>query len=205
VASGQTSRSLLPWGVALVASLALVIAVAVQRSGAPASAGGAPLGSAAPIAPFAGGSGGAVRAPDISALSPRERADRLYDRVMRLASENKTDSATFFASMAVGAYEALAPLDLDLRYDYGRMAEMSGNLALAQSQADSILREAPDHLLGLILAARVAQLKGDTAGQRRYLARMLGAQSTELAKQLEEYERHRGDIDAAAAEARGNR
>ena len=199
---GPTSRNLLPWGIALVAALALVISVAVQRGGTPAAATDGSMGGAAPVAPFAGG---AVRAPDISSLSPRERADRLYDRVMRLASENKTDSATFFASMAVGAYEALAPLDLDLRYDYGRMAEMSGNLALAQSQADSILRAAPDHLLGLILGARVAQLKGDKAGQRRYLTRLMGAQAAELAKNLEEYQRHRGDIDAAVAEARENR
>lgn len=137
------------------------------------------------------------RAPDISSMSPRERADRLYDRVMAMSSQGKADSAAFFASMAVGAYEDLGPLDNDLRYDYGRMAEMAGALPLAKAQADSILRENPDHLLGLLLNARVAQARNDAAGARRFLDRMQAAQSTELAKSLEEYTRHRNDIDAA--------
>jgi hypothetical protein len=122
--------------------------------------------------------------------------------VMTMSAEGKADSATFFASMALGAYESLAPLNADLRYDYGRMAEMAGELPLAQAQADSILQEQPDHLLGLILGARVAIAKGDAAGGQRLLARVAGAQRTELAKSLEEYDRHKGDIDAALAQVR---
>ena len=45
--------------------------------------------------------GGNVRAPDISGLSPQERADRLYNRVMLLASQGKVDSVQFFAPMAL--------------------------------------------------------------------------------------------------------
>jgi hypothetical protein len=142
--------------------------------------------------------GGAVRAPDISSMTPRERADRLYDRVMRLVEEGKPDSATFFASMAVGAYESLAPLDNDLRYDFGRMADVAGELDLAQAQADTILQDNPNHLLGLALAARVAERRGNVAEQRRLLDRLVAAQSAELARNLDEYQRHRADIDAAA-------
>ncbi|MEO7966323.1 MAG: hypothetical protein ABIT38_20670, partial [Gemmatimonadaceae bacterium] len=116
--------------------LAVVITVAVQRSGGTATSDGQniPLdgGASSSAAPFAGGASGSaaaggapVRAPDISAMSPRERADKLYDRVMRQAAEGKVDSATFFAGMATQAYELLGPLDNDLKYDYGRMAEMS--------------------------------------------------------------------------------
>ncbi|HXI97884.1 MAG TPA: hypothetical protein VNG73_03005, partial [Gemmatimonadaceae bacterium] len=44
---------------------------------------------------------GGVRAPDISSLSPQERADRLYNRVMLLATQGKVDSVQFFAPMAL--------------------------------------------------------------------------------------------------------
>jgi hypothetical protein len=52
-----------------------------------------------------------VRAPDISGLSPQERVDRLYNRVMALDRQGKTDSVLFFAPMAIDAYRMLGPLD----------------------------------------------------------------------------------------------
>ena len=210
VAPPPPSRSLLPWGIGLAAMLAVVIAVAVavqQSEPAPQGMGAdIPLGAGAP--PFAGGAGaegGVMRAPDISSMSPRERADRLYDRVMRQASEGKTDSATFFAGMAVQAYELLGPLDDDLKYDYGRMAEMSGNLALAQQQVDAILASNPNHLLGLVLGARVAQLRNDATALTRYRQRLLAAEKGERERKLDEYARHGGDIDAAIAEAKAGK
>ena len=200
VVPAAAQRSIVPWVVAGAALLALVIMVAAQQGNSPAMLRGetSPLGTA--TAPFAAGAGG--RAPDISQMSPRERADRLFDRVMSLSAAGKTDSASFFASMAVGAYEALTPLDNDLRYDYGRMAEMAGDLKLAQAQADTILQENPDHLLGTILSARVAQARNDMARYRRLLARVAQVQATELAKSLEEYTRHRNDIDAALGQVK---
>jgi hypothetical protein len=181
------SKGLLPWAIAAAAAVAVVILVAVQRAGEPTQPA-----AAAPMA-------GVAAAPDISSMSPRERADRLYDRVMRLASEGKTDSATFFASMAVGAYASLSPFDADLRYDYGRMAEMSGDLALAQAQADAILAEQPDHLLGLVLSIRLAQRNTAKQEEGRLLTRLRAVRDAEYKKGLSEYERHRSDIDAVAA------
>ncbi|MEO6445787.1 MAG: zinc ribbon domain-containing protein [Gemmatimonadaceae bacterium] len=202
------SRTLLPWVIGTAAVFALVIIVAVQQSSATnTTVAGPDIPLDGPMsatsAPFAGGSAnGVVRAPDISAMSPRERADRLYDRVMRLAAAGKSDSATFFATMATQAYEILDPADNDLRYDYGRMAELSGNLPVAKKQADAILASNPDHLLGLILAVRVAQLQGDTKSVARLSKTLLAVQATELSKNIEEYERHKGDIDAALVVAR---
>ncbi len=185
----DSQRSVVPWVIAGAALLAVVIFVANRQSQVvPTSSSPAPLTA---------GAGG--RAPDISQMSPQERADRLYDRVMKLAAEGKGDSAAFFASMAVGAYESLAPLSADQRYDMGRMAEMAGDLSTAKAQADSILREQPDHLLGIILDARVVMARGDSASGRRALQRLVNVERTERAKSLEEYDRHRGDIDAAIA------
>ena len=197
-------RSILPWVIGGAATLALVIMVAVQQRGAsPVAAGqNVSLDGTAPFAGGAGGAGGAMRAPDISSMSPRERADRLYDRVMRLASEGKSDSASFFATMAAQAYELLGELDNDLKYDYGRMSEMAGNLDQAKRQADAILASYPDHLLGLILWARVAQLQNDEATRTRLYRKLLSVEQVEQAKPVEEYARHKGDIDAAIAEAK---
>ena len=188
--------TLVPWSIAALAFLAVVAILAGQRFGESRNQPNA--GDVAPQVPL--GAGGA--APDISSMSPRERADRLYDRMMRMSSENKRDSVTFFAPMALAAYEALGPLDNDLRYDMGRVAEVSGNLDVARAQADSILRQNPSHLLGLILAQRVAQLTGDKKASDRYTARFLEVAPDEVKKDLEEYTRHKGDIDLALQEAR---
>jgi hypothetical protein len=135
-------------------------------------------------------------------MSPRERADRLFDRVMRLSSEGKTDSVQFFAPMALQTYASLGPLDADLRYDYGRVAAAAGVTEIATAQADSILRSDSTHLLGLILAMRAADQRGDSAATKRFAQRLLAAEPTESAKKLPEYQRHQGDILEALAEAR---
>lgn len=200
----RPQRSILPWAIGGAAALALVIMVAVQQRAPSQLATGqnVSLDGGAPFAGGAGGGAGAMRGPDISSMTPRERADRLYDRVMRLASEGKGDSASFFATMAAQAYELLGELDNDLKYDYGRMSEMAGNLDQAKRQSEAILASYPDHLLGLILGARVAQLQNDEATRVRLYRKLLSVEQVEQAKPVEEYARHKGDIDAAIAEAR---
>jgi hypothetical protein len=144
----------------------------------------------------------AVRAPDISSLSPQERADRLYNRVMLLATQGKTDSVQFFAPMALTAYQMLAPLNADQRYDMGRIGELAGALPMAKAQADSILRENPNHLLGLILEARLATLAGDTIKLHAYERRLIAAEKSEASSKREEYLRHRDDITTALQQAK---
>ena len=143
-----------------------------------------------------------IRAPDISSLSPQERADRLYNRVMLLASQGKVDSVLFFAPMALTAYQMLAPLNADQRYDMGRIGEVAGAIPLAKAQADTILRENPNHLLGLILEARLATLAGDTTGLRAYERRLISAEKIEGNRNRDEYARHQDDITNALQQAR---
>lgn len=180
-----------------MALLAFVALLAGQRFGgqrAPSPVAG--------VSPTDGQAPPTVRAPDISNLTPQERADRLFDRIMRLSSEGKTDSVQFFAPMAMSVYQSLGPLDIDLRYDYGRIAETAGAVEVARAQADTILRADSTHLLGLVLGMRAAQLRGDSAAARGFSRRLLAAEPTESAKQLPEYQRHQGDILDALAEAR---
>lgn len=198
-ADAKPAASSLPWAVAAIAMLALIALIAGQRfSGNRGAQNATPGGEAAVAATPTDG----VRAPDISSLSPKERADRLYDRMMRLSSEGKTDSVQFFAPMALSVYQTLGPLDADLRYDFGRVAEVAGAQEVARAQADSILAGDPTHLLGLVLAARAAQLRGDSAAATGFRQRLLAAEPTESAKQLPEYQRHQSDILEALAEAR---
>ncbi len=137
-------------------------------------------------------------------MTPRERADRLYDRIMRYAEEGKTDSLQVFAPMAMASFEMLgADFDLHARYDLGRVAIEAGELAVAAAQADTILTSSPTHLLGLALQARTAARQDDAAGVKRSWAAFLSAKEAELKKNLPEYQAHAGDIDAATRLARG--
>jgi Double zinc ribbon len=206
--TGESRTNTLPWVVAALAFLAL-FALAAGR-GFNAKRGSTVDGSVNAL-PQAGlddrgvasdDQSAAVRAPDISSLSPQERADRLYNRVMLLASQGKIDSVQFFAPMALQAYIMLAPLNADQRYDMGRIAEVVGALPLAKAQADSILRENPNHLLGLILEVRLASLASDTAQLHSYERRLIAAQKAELAKKRDEYVRHQDDISNALSKAR---
>ena len=195
-ARGPGSR--VPWiigGAAAVALLVLVISQSLKTE------------SSAPLAPSATVSGDASsqRAPDISQMSPRERASRLFDRIMRLDEEGKRDSVQLFASMAIPTLQSLQPLDAHLRYDLGRVAAAAGELALAEAQADTILMARPQHLLGLILAAITADRQGDSTAARRFRSRLVAAEAAERAQNLEEYQLHDADIRAAVTAARASR
>ena len=205
--SPRGAGSALPWAVAGIALLALVAMIAGRNF---AVRGGSALDGSANALPVPGlddvAAGGApppgMRAPDISNMSPQERADRLFDRVMRLAGEGKVDSIGIFAPMAIQAYQMIGTLDADQRYDMGRLAETMGDGVLAAAQADTILAQQPNHLLGLILAMRAAGLNEDEAARRRYEQRFVAAEPQESKRNLPEYQRHRAEIADAIAKAK---
>ena len=207
--------SALPWAVAALALVSLTALVAVQRFGARGNPGsptadvldGANMQGATPIGPPAADAAGAPaaaapRAPDISQLTPEQRAERLYDRIMTEHEAGREDAVRSFLPMARAAYEMIGPLNLDQRYDLGRLGEVGGDTTLARAQADTILAARPTHLLGLILAARVARMEKSDARARALDARLLAAEPAERSAALPEYLLHRNDIDAALAAAR---
>jgi hypothetical protein len=208
-AAPSGAASVLPWGVAFVALLALIAMVAGRNFGKPqgssldGSANSLPTqeldGVAAGGAPFAGGAAGP--APNIADLSPSERANRLYTRIMEYAEFGKVDSVAFFAPMALASHEMLENPTTDERYHFGRIAEVANNQEIARAQADTILRAQPDHLLGLVLGARAARMTSDEATARTFDQRLLKALAAQLATQNEEYLQHRAEIDRAVADA----
>jgi hypothetical protein len=182
----------LRWAVPVAAVGALVV-LTFFRLG---SGNAAP--ESAPVTPL---TGAGMAPPDISSMSPAERADRLFNRVMSLSSEGKADSAAFFAPMAIAAFEALAPLNAHTRYDLGLVALVSGDAGRAAAQSDTILKERPTHLLGLVLRARVADARGDSIAARTVRQKLLAVEKSERASALPEYNDHDADLRAAVEQA----
>ena len=205
----------MPWAVAAIALVALIALVVGQRFGGRATGttdvldGANAQGPTAIAAPDAGADaalpGGMPRAPDISQLTPAQRAERLYDRIMREAEAGKTEEVRTFLPMAVAAYEMIAPLNLDQRYDLGRIGEVGGDTTLARAQADTILRQRPTHLLGLILGAKAARMVGNEPHARQFDVRLLSVAPREQGAALPEYLLHKNDIDQALAAARARK
>jgi hypothetical protein len=140
-------------------------------------------------------------APDISAMSPEERASRLFNRVMLYSEQGKMDSARFFAPMAIQSYAMIGPLDAHAHYDIGVISAAVRDVPRAKAEADTILTTHPNHLLGLVLAIRAAELSGDSSAAARFTRRLEAAAPTERTTGVKEYEEHGRDIDDALKKA----
>src|ERR1700704_4185833 len=188
-AQGSGWRAGLPWGVA-GAALGALLTVLALRLGAGSKEQGA---GDAPEAPAPRSQ---LAAPDISQMSPEERATRLYNRVMSLHTQGKADSAEFFLPMALQAYAMMPALDVDARYHIGVLVLTGGNAAAALAQADTIRRAVPKHLFGFMLRARALDLQRDAAGARRAYADFLKNEAAERTRQRPEYGEHAQNLDA---------
>jgi len=139
-------------------------------------------------APGAGAGPGAP--PDISQMSPTERFLRLHDRVMAAAERGDSGTVTTFTPMALSAYGMLEQVDADLRYHAASLHLRVGNQAEALALADTILRNAPNHLLGLVIRAEAAEVRGDQAAFRQSREQFLRVYDAQLATGRPEYAEH---------------
>src|SRR5881396_1790659 len=190
VPGGQASgwRAGLPWGVAGAALGALLTVVALRLGGSSGDGSREARDENAPAS--------RLSPPDISQMSPEERATRLYNRVMMLHTQGKADSAAFFLPMALQAYTMLPALDVDARYHIGVLDLTGGNAAAALAQADTIRRAIPTHLFGFMLRARARDLQRDAAGARRAYADFLKNEAAERTRQRPEYAEHAENLEA---------
>ncbi|MGH7732287.1 MAG: hypothetical protein ACREOE_00955 [Gemmatimonadales bacterium] len=162
---------------------------------------GAPAVPAEALAPFASSGGAEAAPPDISNMSPRERFDRLYDRVMRAASSGDEATVRRFGPMAIAAYGMLDSVDDDARYDAALLQIHLGDVADAKVLADQIIQHTPTHLFGLMIRGTLARAAHDSAAARRNERLFLAAYGKELAKGRPEYAAHRSALDAFRAQA----
>jgi len=187
----------LPWGVGGT-GIGVLLTLLILRVGGQrvdAAGGGAAEGGGSETA-----QGAAPRsilpAPDISQMSPEERARRLFDRVMALAEAGKRDSVQFFFPMALGAYQQLPARDLDAHYDIGLLDLAAGEPAGALAQADTILSQVPTHLYGFVLRGQAYEQQTNRQGARRAYADFLRHETTERSRQRPEYAEHARTLDA---------
>jgi hypothetical protein len=177
--------SALPWlltGAALAALIVVLILPSLR--GAPELSPFAPM-AAAPAA----GTPAAGTPPPLTG-TPREQADRLFNRIMEENSAGNQERATFFLPMAISAYQQAGELDDDGLYHLSLLQTMAGQAADARATAELILTRSPQHLLGLAAAAQAAVEAGDSAAARTYSRRFLDSFESEQTRALPEYRDH---------------
>jgi hypothetical protein len=204
-AAGITARpparvaTLLAW---LAAAVSLAVVVAILAAKDPPTRPSAPGDIPARAVDSTSADVMTGRPPDIGSMTPSERANRLYVRVMQYAEAGFTDSVARFAPMVIAAHQMLQSPTDDERYHFGRAAEVIGSMAIAKAQADTLLQRHPSSLLGLLLAARTARIEQRDAVAAEFDKRLLTALERELASGNGDYENHRAEIDRAVADAR---
>jgi Tfp pilus assembly protein PilF len=185
----------LPWWIAGVTMFALIVVLGVRMVQPGPAAAPAPAG--APAGALSG------PAPDISNMSPRERADALFNRVMGYAEQGDSASARAFMPMALAAHDQARPLDNDGLYHLAALNQTAGNMEAAISVAEEILANEPNHILALGVAGNAAAQLGRTDAATEYYTRLLEAYPQEQSRALPEYEGHQPSMQVArsAAEA----
>ena len=155
----------------------------------------APAAEAAASAPFAGGAAaGGGPPPDISNMSPRERFDRLYNRIMTAAENGDEGTVTNFSPMALQAYTMLDTVDADARYHAALIKLHTGDIDGATALGDTILANSPGHLFGYIVLGTVARFRKDDAGLKKAYSGFLSHYDAEMKAARTEYTDHARSI-----------
>ncbi len=128
--------------------------------------------------------------PDLSSMTPREAADRLFNRVMTAAAREDAAEANSFLPMAINAYGLAQPLDNDGLFHLALLQRAAGEHEESLAAALEGLQENPDHLLNLSAAAEASLQLGEVDAGREYYQRVLDSWEGEMAAGREEYEEH---------------
>ncbi len=186
------------WGAVagLIAVAVFAVVTFSERDGAPPSLSAPPTPkfNTPPVA-WSGGP------PDLSRMTQREAADRLFNRIMMASEQGNRAEAQRFVAMAIQAYGALPALDRDARYHLGLIHGVANDRANAGRQIAALRQGAPNHLLALVLEHETAVRSGDRAAVSRVLAAFAAAYDTEIATGRPEYEAHRNAIERFRAAA----
>lgn len=122
--------------------------------------------------------------------TPREQADRLFNRIMTAKENGDTANVKFFLPMGIQAYEMVTDIDADGLYHLSLLQDFGGDFASARETAEKILQTDPTHLLGLSAAATAALHAGDKRAAQRYAQRFLSSFDDEIKKSKSGYHDH---------------
>ncbi len=190
VAAGP-GRDRTPWiiaGVSLAALLAVLLLMVSRQSPAlPVQSEQSETGTL-----NASSSGGSP--PDISNMSPRERFNRLYNRVMQAAQAGDEATVTRFTPMALMAYAQLDTIDADARYHAALLKAHTGDVAASQALGDSILAQTPGHLFGYMIQGTVARFRKDQKALARAYVAFLKRYDGEIRLDRPEYSEHQTSL-----------
>jgi hypothetical protein len=191
VLPARERRAWIVAGALCVALLAMIL-FRVWRPPAPVAPDMANAGAAS--AEALGSQGPAGPAPDISRMTPRERFDRLFNRIMQAAESGDSAQVVRFTPMALGAYAQLDSVDADARYHAAVLRLQVGDVPGALALADTILARTPGHLFGYLVRGDAADLQGDTAAAGRAARAFLTHYDAEMRANRVEYQEHAGVI-----------
>jgi hypothetical protein len=190
-----------PWiiaGVALAGLLAVLLVMIYRDS---ESVIPEPAVASAPAGPV-----GEVP-PDISNMSPRERFNRLYNRIMTAAQAGDEATAQSFMPMALRAYEQLDTVDADARYHAALLKAHTGDVEASRALGDTILTQHPGHLFGYVVRGTVARFQKDQEALDAAYVGFLKRYDEEIKANRQEYGEHRTSLEEfrkAALQARGS-
>jgi len=186
----------MPWWFAGAAMFGLILVVGwnmVQPAGpAVPAGGGVPAGGVDPNGPGT---------TDISQMSPREAANRLFDRVMMAAESGDSVGAQGFLPMAIQAYEMAQPLDMDGLYHLSLLRRTGAQLESALATAQQMLEGEPNHILGLSAAAEASVQLGLMDEAAVYFQQIMDNIDSEIARPLPEYQAHMNTFESVRAAA----
>lgn len=179
-AAGRSRGARVSWAVAGIVAVTLSVVLAVRLTPGARSPVAAP-----PSAPS--GTLGPTSAVDLGAMTPRQAATRLFNRVMRSVESGDEAQAQLFLPMAVASYDRIAALTLDDRFHLSLLHAAAGDAAAALAVAEAGLSVRPTHLLCLAAAARAAAMGGDAAKARTHYRTLVDAYDEEKGADLPEY------------------
>lgn len=185
--------------VLLLGAIVLKVTRGLSAPAAPDMAN--PGASGAGAGPGTGGAGASGPAPDISRMTPRERFDRLFNRIMQAADQGDTVQIERFLPMALGAYGQLDSIDIDARYHAAVLHLQAGDAPGALALADTILTTVPTHLFGFMVRGDVASLERDSTALKRARADFLAHYDAEMKANRVEYLEHEPVIQEFRNEA----
>ncbi len=181
--------------VLLVAGIAYKVSSDAPEAAAPNMAN---VGSSAGVAANGGPAGPVL---DISAMTPRERFDRLYNRIMQASERGDSGEVERFTPMALGAYEQLDSVNVDARYHAAVLHLQVGDFPAARALADTILAQSPAHLFGFIVRGEVAKFQDSSRTRAQAQRDFLAHYDAEMGAKRVEYLEHAPVVDEFKREA----
>ena len=127
-------------------------------------------------------------------MTPRQAADRLFNRIMAASERGDTEEALRFVPMALQAYDRLETLDNDARYHVALIHMTVGDIESTRVHLDKLRQSAPDHLLGIMLEYQMAARSGNQDSAVRAYKAFLAAYNAEIAAGRAEYQDHQSGI-----------